>query len=699
MDRGSPEAAGAAGRDRLEARYRKIFETAGVGLWEEDYSAVKKELDALTALGVTDFRAYFAARPDEISRIAGLIRVLDANSRALAAHGARSLEELGGSLARITAPAALPLFGEALAAIAEGRDHFEAEVPGLTLAGEPVHTLISVAIPREESEFRRLTVSTLDISERKKTELALKESEDRYRSIFNNARVSLWEEDFTAVYDLLAELRGRVTDVAGYLAQNPQWVRDCLSRVRVLDVNAEALRLYAARRKEELIGSLQHFVGEQNLPVFAQELAAIAEGRQSFEGEQETTRLNGEPMTVLVSFAVPRDREGFRRVIVSIMDITQTRRAEEEGLRVQRLESLGVLAGGIAHDFNNILTAILGNLSLLHMEMEQAGGADSGQEGLIRDAEKAVIRAKGLTQQLLTFSQGGAPVKRLVSLRALLRDTVSFALSGSAVEADFTIPEDLYDAEVDDGQIGQAVNNIVLNSRQAMQNGGRLEISASNRDGPRGEPGVVMVFTDHGTGIPTTHLPRIFDPYFTTKAGGKGLGLAVAHSVVRKHNGRITVRSEPGKGTTFTIELPASRQRAAVAPPAKPAGLAPLHVLVMDDEAAVRTIAGRLLERLGCTVSFAAGGEEAIFLCEELRVKGRPVDVVIMDLTIPGGMGGGEAVARLRALGIPLKAVASSGYANDPILSSYRESGFDAVLAKPYTLEEVHSVLSRLQGG
>jgi signal transduction histidine kinase/ActR/RegA family two-component response regulator len=682
----------------LESRYRKIFETAEVGLWEEDYSQVRMELELLRQRGVSDFRDYFSRNPQEVVRLAALIRVLDANAQALKFHGAKSLAQLEGSLEKISVPEALPAFSEALAAIAEGKASFESEVPGRTLEGQKVYSFIRFSIPRLDAEFERLIVSTVDITQRKLTELALKNSEDRYRSIFENAKVSLWENDFSASYEAIEQMKRQgVSDFRRYLEEHPAVVKECLGKIRVLDVNRETLRLYKANSKEQLLGALESFIRDETIPAYREELVAIAEGRAYFEGEQKDFNLEGEEMAILVSYAIPHSREEFNRVVVSITDITARKRVEEEQLKVQRLESLGVLAGGIAHDFNNLLTAVLGNISLWKHQKEMGLEGSLEQEQLLEETVKAITRARGLTEQLLTFSKGGRPLKRLVALRQLLAEAVSFALSGSNVEPCFDIAEDLLDAELDEGQFTQVINNLVINARQAMTAGGRLEIRAGNCVRGAGEQFVRIVFTDSGPGIPQANLSRIFDPYYSTKKEGKGLGLAVVYSIVRRHDGHIEVESEPGKGTSFAIYLPASARQSVKAEPEAPPRVDGLKVLVMDDDESVRAVAQRMLDWLHCSMIPACDGEQALLLYEQHRSQHDPIDVVIMDLTVPGRMGGKEAIGRLRALDPQVKAVVSSGYSNDPILSSYRDYGFQAVLTKPYDLQELQQVLGTLK--
>lgn len=380
--------------------------------------------------------------------------------------------------------------------------------------------------------------------------------------------------------------------------------------------------------------------------------------------------------------------------------IEERRRIESDLLKARNLESIGVLAGGIAHDFNNLLTAILGNISLARMDTQEGGEADHA----LQQAENVSQRARELTQQLLAFAKGGAPIRNLEDLGAIVRESADFSLLGSKVELEMDLPADLYPAEVDAGQFSQVVSNLALNASQAMPRGGKLTIQARSRDlGPTNGldlppgPYVAVEFRDTGEGIPREILDRIYDPYFTTKPEGSGLGLSSVYAIVRNHGGEIRVESEPGVGTAFRIWIPARHAQIAAAGPAseEPAGM-PDRILLMDDDAAVCKVSCRMLEKLGCEVDCAENGEKALEAYRKALEEGRPYEVVLMDLTIRGGMGGQEAVGQLLEMDPEACAIVSSGYSNDPVMSDFAEYGFRGMIRKPYNVDELRKVLSGL---
>ncbi|HWA24443.1 MAG TPA: ATP-binding protein [Lacunisphaera sp.] len=361
-----------------------------------------------------------------------------------------------------------------------------------------------------------------------------------------------------------------------------------------------------------------------------------------------------------------------------------------------RLESLGVLAGGIAHDFNNLLTAILGNLGLASLDkraMEAAGDC-------IVEAERGARRARDITQQLLTFAKGGDPVRAAVALPEIITEAANFARHGSNVRFKFDLPADLPPGDVDAGQISRVVHNLVINAVQAMPRGGVVSLALAAATLREGEveslpAGNYLKFTvvDGGEGIAPELLPKIFDPYFSTKSasGNNGLGLATVHSIVKKHNGHIEVESKPGQGTTFRVWLPAAKHQtpASSAPVTRAPGHVPARILVMDDEDVIRRVAGRMLSLAGHEAVFAADGNEAVRAYVDARRSGRPFDLVIFDLTVPGGMGGRDALKELREFDPEIRAMASSGYSSDPVMANPRNYGFRTSLPKPYDIPDL----------
>jgi PAS domain S-box-containing protein len=397
------------------------------------------------------------------------------------------------------------------------------------------------------------------------------------------------------------------------------------------------------------------------------------------------------------------DKDG--KVIGAVLvfrDITTERKMEETVLRARNLESVGLLAGGIAHDFNNIMTAILGNVSLAKICI----GKENEAYEMLTETERAFARARDLTQQLLTFAKGGTPIKQTASISELVTQTTQFALRGSNVRCEIAFPENLYPVDFDTGQLSQAINNLVINAKQAMPESGVLKITAENTEIGEGNrylpPGryIKLMIQDTGVGIVETHLGKIFDPYFTTKQQGSGLGLATTYSIVRQHGGQIEVESKVGKGTTFTVYLPASN-RAYPLKTESPEAEKQIHrgqgrVLVMDDEEAIRDALERQLRYLGYDVAVAGEGNEAIALYREASQSHRPFDAVILDLTIPGGIGGKECIEELKKLDPDVNAIVSSGYFTDPVMAQYEKYGFRTRIAKPYQLEELSRVLHEM---
>ena len=411
---------------------------------------------------------------------------------------------------------------------------------------------------------------------------------------------------------------------------------------------------------------------------------------------------DGKEKIVADSIAPIHDRESkIIGIVLVFRDITDKMKMEEEFMKATKLESVGILAGGIAHDFNNILTGIIGNISIAKMYVS----SQDKVYDVLTKMERASFQAKNLTHQLLTFAKGGTPVKKVSSIKALIENSTIFALRGSNVKPEFLLDKDLWNVEIDEDQISEVINNLVINANQAMPEGGVIKVLADNVNVDnsdvlpiRGGKYVKIKIEDNGIGIPEEYLQKIFDPFFTTKQEGSGLSLATTYSIIKKHDGYIDVESDIGKGTSFYIYIPASEQDVLALDDLdfKLIKKGKGRVLVMDDEEFVRDVAGEMLKAIGYEVEFARDGLEALRKYRKAKEKQKLFDCVILDLTIPGGMGGKELIKELVEIDPEVKAIVSSGYSNDPIMSNYRDYGFSGVVPKPYEIKELSKVLYKV---
>jgi signal transduction histidine kinase/CheY-like chemotaxis protein/Tfp pilus assembly protein PilF len=501
---------------------------------------------------------------------------------------------------------------------------------------------------------------------RGRAQRALAESEQRYRALFQSSVIPtfLIDPETRRVLDLNDPARvmcGRPA-TPGSLAIDelePEWIRRALGQ------------------------ALESGTGEQ---------LALDHDWTDDSGQLRQTEIRGSAVAL----------GGRACRLISVRDTTAVRAQEEARQREEKLRSLGVLAGGIAHDFNNALTSILGHVALAK-EAEV-----SEQAELLDFAEQAAVGASRLTVQLLAFAKGGQPLRRPTNVGRLLRDAVSLAGAGSHLGIDLEIPADLWPAMVDNGQFSQVVSNLVINAKQATSQGGRLLVRASNvhdiavaGTGQTDQRMVRIDFIDNGVGIPAAIRDRVFEPYFTTKSNGSGLGLATAFAICHNHGGRLTCESREGEGTTFSAYFPASSEAApepvAAQPGTTPDGVG--RILVLEDEPLVQNFLRRMLSQWGYTVEVVGDGRLAVERYVEQMRGGTPFDCLIMDLTIPGGMGGKQAMAEILRHDPRARAIVASGYSDDPTIAHYHEAGFAAALAKPFLPADLARALKTVKAG
>ncbi|MCD6388021.1 MAG: cache domain-containing protein [Desulfobulbaceae bacterium] len=551
-------------------------------------------------------------------------------------------------------------------------------VPGLP--GSEVKWVELYSFPIKDDKSGKITgvvEFVRDITERRQAEEELQENKEQLELALQGADLGTWNWDIPT----------------GYVIFNERWA---------------AMLGYRMNEIGQDLSSWKKLMHPDDLPKVMSILTDHLEGRTSiYQAEYRLRTKSGGWRWILDTGKIlTRDEQGKPvRFAGTHQDITQRKRAEEELQKMDKLKSVGTLAGGIAHDFNNILMSLFGNISIAKLELSK----DHPAFKFLSEAEKSMNRATRLTNQLLTFAKGGKPIKKDIPLDELVEGTVRFDLSGSNVKPVFETSANLWLAEVDKGQMQQVFSNLTINANQAMPDGGHLYITMENEDLSDKslldlKPGKYIKVTvrDEGTGIDKKHLERIFDPYFTTKQAGSGLGLATTYSIVNRHGGHISVESALGKGTVFTLHLPASEARRlpeAREPAAKPFSPAQrAKGLVMDDEEMIRDIASQMLKKNGYKVQTAEGGKQAIEMYSQALDSGEPFDAVILDLTIPGGMGGEAAIKEILVLDPKAKCIVSSGYADDRIMSNYTEYGFKDIVSKPYAISQLQEVLSRVLG-
>ncbi len=500
----------------------------------------------------------------------------------------------------------------------------------------------------------------IDIVRRKEAETALLKSEGRYRNLVQSS---------------------------------PESIFICCNG-RFKFANNSGLKLLGVGSIEELIGQpyIEFIHPEDQKRIRAMIVETLENHHETSLMEARFRRIDGSIVDTEV-VAIPFAYQNRAAVQIVAIDISERTKMEKELVKVEKIESLGILAGGIAHDFNNILTGILGNIELAIAY----SNPESEEHQFLEDAHNASNRAKELTQKLLTFSKGGIPLTQPTKLAEIITDSVNFVLSGSSVMCDYSLPVDLWPVDIDVVQFRQVIENLTINANQAMPNGGIFSIEAENIDEETikslplcGKKYVKLSIKDQGVGISTGNLQNIFDPYFTTKDGGSGLGLATTYSIIKKHNGLITVESEINKGTTFIIHVPASEEEPfAGKGKEKDPETGQGKILVMDDDKAVRMVTVQMLAILGFSAVTACDGNKTIEHYKAAMESGEPFEGVIIDLTIRGGMGGQETMSRLLEIDPDVKALVSSGYSNDPVMANFHDYGFKGVIKKPFNIREL----------
>ncbi len=652
---------------------RELKLTIEMALYIVKVDSLRRETEEKLRHSEAYLRSVLAAAPIGIGLVQGrviqwvsdqLTRILGYSGEELIGSDTRSLYESDEEFERVGA-----LKFEKLERLQIG----EIETRWLRKDGVVIDALLRLTPVYPGDKSKGIIFSAQDITERKRDQVALKEREQLFYSVLNNTdnalvaldkdrRLIFYNNEYAKMWDLdpdFLQKRPTIEEIIRKVAEKGLYPQDIVEEI--IERRLVLLESHPDKRIIEI---------------------PRADGR------------------IIEGYAANMPDNAY---ILTFRDITDRKRMEEELQRTEKLEALGVLAGGIAHDFNNILAGILGNISLAKMEFEAGISNPKRLDG----TEKAALRARDLIRQLLTFSRGGAPITKVASIAEVVKESAQFVLHGSNVRFSFWAAPGVWPVEIDEGQISQVINNVMINANQAMPDGGVIEARLENVLASEEIPHlpwkqgnyVKISIKDQGEGIPPTVLTKIFDPFFSTKQTGSGLGLSTAYSIIQKHEGFITVDSEPGEGSVFHVYLPASAK-----PPKTPKKERNDHhkiggrILLMDDDPTVLEVAKGMLETIGFEVTMCFDGREALERYEESMNNGTKFDLVIMDLTIPGGMGGKDAIRSLRDMDPDVRALVSSGYSNDSVMSNPRRHGFDGTIAKPYTMDQLRREIAKVIG-
>jgi signal transduction histidine kinase len=670
-----------------EARYRNIFHRSPVSLWEEDISGLRTELSALRKAGIEDLARYMDEHPDFVRRAVSSIVVLDVNDATLRLYGVKRREQLLGPLDLTLDPAAVAEFRQQILAISEGKDQWERESTASSMDGRVISILTSVSIPSPQDANQRMLVNVLDISERRKIEKALRESEMRYRTYIDNSSEGIvrWELH---------------QPIPVTLAEDEQLDR-MYEHAYAAECNASAAAIYGIESIPGFLGGNLDRVFPHSEPSYVEMLRGFVRAGYRLVGA-EPSRGDKEMLYVRLNLTGVIEDGALVRIWCVIQDVGAVKRAErekrilEERLQQsQKMEAIGQLAGGIAHDFNNILAAILMNIELLQQDPEVSTDTHEALQELMADAN----RAASLTRQLLMFSRRSVLDTRVLNLNDVVSNLLKMIgrLLGEDVEIEFKQKGSLPSIEADVGMIEQVIMNLAVNSRDAMVNGGRITLGTaeveidekSAAENPNRRTGcfVCLSVSDTGHGMDRATLDRVFEPFFTTKAEGKGtgLGLATVYGIIAQHKGWVEVESDVGRGTIFRVFFPPSTREipTAAGTHARTVPRGKESLLVVEDDRSVRLLAVRSLVALGYHVFEARNGLEALALWEK---HGNEIDLVLTDMVMPEGMTGMELAEKLRAMSPAVRIIVSSGYSLELAHQGTPTAHGIVYLPKPYQM-------------
>ena len=544
----------------------------------------------------------------------------------------------------------------------------------MKFTGETFYAIITLSfVPFEDK--KAVLVTWADISETKKLQSIIEQEKEELEVTLKSIGDGVIKVDKENNIDLMNPVAEKLTG----------WTLEEAKGKSIL----ETFKIYNSVTKKEIKNPTQEVFETGEVVRLANHTILVSKNQTIYHIEDSVAPIKDKNGTIIGAILVFRD-------------ITEKLKKEKELLRAEKLQSLGVLAGGIAHDFNNLLTSLYGYISLA----KQFLAKDNKIYKFIERAEKSLDRTKELTRQLLTFSKGGEPVLENVDIKILIKEVVKFNLRGSNIKPYFEINENLFNIKADKGQFSQVISNLTINAVQAMNHAGNIYINADNCENPLPDlygKFVKITFRDEGCGISDEIIDKIFDPYFTTKVSGSGLGLTTVYSIITKHKGKILVESEINKGTKFTIYLPATEniEKTRIQERYNDNQIKEdksYKILVMDDEDYIRELIKDMLEVFGHTVYTAADGDDAIKKYKNAMEKNDKFDLVILDLTIQGGKGGKETIRQLKEIDPDINAIVASGYSDDIVMTNYKEFGFKGRLVKPYLIdslkEEIDKVMS-----